>query len=363
MARRRRVDPPSADDLKVLEAGFAAKPAVSPFGPPIAQVAAEAASELQPIPATDRAAAAKDAADATRLREAQAEGRLVIDIPVVEVVADELTRDRAVLDSDAMEELKSSITAHGLRLPIEVFRLKSDKPGEVYGLISGFRRLRAVRELEGQGATIRALIRRPKDVGEAYVSMVEENEIRADLSQYERGRVAVLATHHEAFPSVNAAVDALFAAGSKAKRSKVRSFALIHEELGDVLLFPESLSERAGLRLAGALRAGQGTNLREALVRDPGADPFEEWQVMLPLIEMAEETPRAPSRGGRPRSSNAATHRREIEATGHMDLGNGTVIHKEVDERGYAIRFSGRNVDAELVETVMSSISSLLRRD
>lgn len=363
MARRKRVSTPSEDDLKEVEAGFAAKPALSPFNPPIAQVAGDAAAAAQPLPASDRAAAAKDSADAARLRDAEAEGRLAIDIPVAAIVADELTRDRAVLDTEAMEELKSSITTHGLRLPIEVFLLPGDAPDTTYGLISGFRRLRAVRELSGQGATIRALVRQPKDASDAYVSMVEENEIRADLSQYERGRIAVLAAHNEAFPTVGAAVDALFAAGSKAKRSKVRSFALIHEELGDILLYPESLSERAGLRLAGALRAGQGAALREALVSDPGASPDEEWQIMLPLIEVAEAKPRRPSRGGRPRRSNAAAAKREAEATSHMELANGTIIHRELDERGYVIRFAGPNVDAELIETVMSSIGSLLRRE
>ncbi|WP_311199555.1 hypothetical protein [Phaeobacter inhibens] len=51
-------------------------------------------------------------------------------------------------------------------------------------------------------------------------------------------------------------MDALFGAASKAKRSKVRSFAAVHEGLGDLLRYPNALSEKAGLKLAAALRSG-----------------------------------------------------------------------------------------------------------
>ena len=52
------------------------------------------------------------------------------------------------------------------------------------------------------------------------------------------------------FADVEEAVARLFGAASKAKRSKIRSFALVHEELGDMLAFPEELTEKGGLRLA-----------------------------------------------------------------------------------------------------------------
>jgi nucleotide-binding universal stress UspA family protein len=95
--------------------------------------------------------------------------------------------------------------------------------------------------------------------------MVEENEIRSDLSHYERGRVAVMATSQGAFVSVEDAVNELFHAGSKAKRSKIRAFAELHEELGDLLNFAPNLSERQGLRLVGAIRSGMAPDLRRAL--------------------------------------------------------------------------------------------------
>uniref|UniRef100_UPI0038B38FC8 ParB/RepB/Spo0J family partition protein n=1 Tax=Mangrovicoccus ximenensis TaxID=1911570 RepID=UPI0038B38FC8 len=174
------------------------------------------------------------------------------------------------LDPEEMAELKSSIRASGLRLPVEVFELsETDASGARFGLLSGFRRLAAIRALEAETgdpafAQIKAIVREPGTAARAYLAMVEENEIRADLSPYERGRVAVLAVSHGAFERVEDAVDGLFHAASKAKRSKIRSFALVHEELGDLLVWPEALTERAGLRLANALRAGLGPQLRQA---------------------------------------------------------------------------------------------------
>ena len=58
-------------------------------------------------------------------------------IPLSAIAADALARDRARLDPVALEELKSSILAHGLRQPIELFEL-AEPEGELrYGLIAG----------------------------------------------------------------------------------------------------------------------------------------------------------------------------------------------------------------------------------
>lgn len=362
MAKRRRLEAPSVAELQELEAGFARETSGPGSRPPIAQVAADAAALAAPQPAAERAVAARDAADAARYREAASEGLLVLELPLNEIVADELARDRMRIDGEEMEELRASIRAHGLRLPIEVFELEDAGRGERYGLISGWRRLAAMRGLHGETgakefATIRALVRRPADVAASYVSMVEENEIRAELSQYERGRIAVLAADQGAFASVEAAVDELFHAASKSKRSKIRSFALIHEELGDMLSFAPSLSERAGLRLAQALRAGFAAELRQALATGQGVEPALEWEVMEPLVLQAEAVGTSPARGGRPKARRPAARR---ESHGEIALANGISIQREVDERGYSIRFHGRNVDAGLIETVMLEIQRLL---
>ena len=359
MARRRRVEGPSPEELEELEAGFAAKPASNPFAvPPIAQVAAEAAAAAEPLPAAVRVERARDQADAEVLRRARDEGRLIVEIPVSEIVVEEMTRDRMALDREELEELKLSIAQNGVRLPVEVFELADPGPGERYGLISGLRRVTAVREIRGSGATIPALVRNPRDAATAFVAMVEENEVRASLSHYERGRIAVIAAGQGHFANLDEAVATLFSSGSKAKRSKIRSFALVHEELGDMLSFPQDLTEKGGLRLANALRHGFEADLRDALGGRPVLDGQGEWEAMLPVIEAAEAGGRAdPARGGRPRKGASGPRGERVEYL----LPNGIRLREDQDGRGYLIRVEGKGVDAALVRGVMEEVYRSLK--
>ena len=117
-------------------------------------------------------------------------------VPVDAIQADALVRDRTRIDGEEMAELKASIQAHGLRLPIEVFTRREGRTA--YALLSGYRRLRAYQDLYAETGkeaykTIPALVRDPEALGGGFTAMVEENEIRANLSHYERGRIAVIA--------------------------------------------------------------------------------------------------------------------------------------------------------------------------
>ncbi|SLN39296.1 ParB/RepB/Spo0J family partition protein [Ruegeria meonggei] len=310
MAKRRRLTAPDTSELEQLEAGFAAKPSISPFEtksspPPIAQVAGEAAALNGMAGVTDRLALAQDQGDAARWRDAQDAGLVAEMLSLDQIDADFIRRDRMVEDVEAMDELLESLRVHGLRTPIEVTR-----EGEGFGLISGFRRLEAFRKLaetDPRFAEIPAFIREAGSGQDAYVSMVEENELRANLSPYERGRIAVLAAGQGVFASTEAAVDVLFAAASKAKRSKVRSFAVVHEALGDLLQHPVALSEKAGLKIASALREGAQAELRQALAGAGALDAKTEWG----LLEAALKTNSAPgkdkARGGRPQQVQRLT--------------------------------------------------------
>ena len=115
-------------------------------------------------------------------------------------------------------------------------------------------------------ARIRALIRPRAEADAAFVLMVEENEVREELSHFERGRIAVIAANQGAFANTEDAVNKLFASGSKAKRSKVRSFALIFEELG------ESPKGHKCKGMEGLIREGRDLIAQEAdaAVRDAG---------------------------------------------------------------------------------------------
>jgi hypothetical protein len=127
-----------------------------------------------------------------------------------------------------------------------------------YGLISGARRMTALRELlaetgEARFATVLALLRRPEGGAEPYVAMVEENEIRVGLSFYERARIVMRAVEAGVYDSEKKALQGLFATASFPKRSKIKSFIPIVAALDGVLRFPARLSERLGLRLSKAL--------------------------------------------------------------------------------------------------------------
>jgi ParB family transcriptional regulator, chromosome partitioning protein len=371
MAKRKRLEAPSADALKDIEEGFARETsgtgALGPM-PPIAQIASEAAAASSALGAEDRLKAARDAADAERYRRALEDGLIVQEIRVIAIQSESLARDRMHVDPDEMEELKASIRAHGLRLPIEVFVEPEsvDPTGQGYGLISGWRRLMAVRDLmvETRGAdytTIKAIVRPHGAVAEAYVAMVEENEIRSDLSQYERGRIAVMAAGQGAFGSVEEAVNALFHAGSKAKRSKIRAFAELHEELGDLLSFAHDLSERQGLRIVAAIRSGMAAELRQALAADQltggGRDAPREWALMEPIVIKAEALDKPEKAPGRPRTKPP---RPAKYGDGSVRLANGITLLRDTDSRGHYIRLEGAVVNDDLIEVVMDELQRLL---
>lgn len=351
MAKRRRLIAPDASELQEMEEGFVAKPSANPFEtkstvPPIAQVAAEAASLNSMASVTDRVELARDQGDAARWRAAAQDG-LVVQMLAIEVIdQDFIRRDRLVEDAEAMTELQASIRENGLRAPIEVAKTEAG-----YGLISGFRRLQAYRALAGQDASF-ALIPafvRDADAGQvAYISMVEENEVRANLSHYERGRIAVLAAGQGVFPSVEAAVDALFATASKAKRSKVRSFARVHEALGDLLQYPTGLTEKAGLALAGALQAGGQSHLRAALANGTSQDAKSEWALLQNALKAEASAPRDKTRGGRPQ---------EITRLSAPDLPKGGALSAELSVDSLRIEVKGRVVSADTAEQILQLIA------
>lgn len=365
MAKRRKVSAPSAEDLNRIEEEFRSETLAAPSGAlaPISQVSAEAAQASQVLPAETRATQERDRTDAETLRTAEADGRVIREIPIDQILADAIVRDRTVIDPAEMEELKSSIAAHGLRLPVEVFE-RAGQADQPFGLLSGYRRLWAMRELltltgQAQYKTIKALIRDPDAIGGSFAAMVEENEIRAQLSHYERGRIAVVAAQHGAFASVEAAVASLFGMASKAKRSKIRSFSLIFEELGDMLEFPENLKERDGLRLSTALRNGAESQLRDALVQAQAATPEEEWHALDTVISAFDLADLPSKRGGRPKKNAPKTG---WVGTNTLHLSSGVTLQSGQDSEGHVIRIKGDVVNSVLIERAMEHLQYLFEK-
>ena len=236
MAKRKRLAPAQPRDPNAVPmetksiAGLTSHPA-----PPIASVAGDAST----------VAALEELYETLRL--ARAEGRMITPIAIDQIDETYLVRDRVVADGEDMDALKTSLSARGQQTPIEVVDLGADR----YGLISGWRRLQALRAI-GQD-TAKAIITAPREAPDAYIAMIEKNEIRVGLSYFERARIVVKAVEGNVFGSHKTALQSLFSTASRAKRSKIKSFIPVVEALGAHLKFPADLGERFGLQLSKAL--------------------------------------------------------------------------------------------------------------
>ncbi len=273
-------------------------------------------------------------------------------IPLTEIDDAALARDRNGLDEDALTELRLSIAASGLRMPVELFKLSEPRQPHHYGLLSGLRRVHAFRELldltgQDRYATIPAFLRAPGTMAEAMAAMVEENEIREALSPWERGRIAWLAHRQEIFGTIEEAVAKLYPAANSQKRSRLRALAHLVEELDGILTNPQNLSLRQALRLAAALQAGFGEVIRTALEESKAENPQTQWQLLLPILIEAETpppetpTPRpgCPRRISRPRP--------------------GLTIRREQTRYGYSLHFTGRDASSWLMDDVFGDIERM----
>jgi len=328
MAKRKRLTPanlPQELETKSANPGLA---------PPIAQVAGASAAF----------SAARDLED--QMGAARAEGRLIIALPLDAIEESHLMRDRLGVVEPEMEALKASLRAHGQRTAIEVEDLGQGR----FGLISGWRRLTALKALAAQTgedrfAKVTAIIRTPQDRAEAYIAMVEENEIRAGLSYYERARVAARAADQGAFASAEAAVDTLFAAGSRARRSKIRSFLRIHSELEAVLQFPTALSERLGLKIAEALKNGQAKTLCAALAKAEATTPEAEATIILKTLSGSQK------KGQKSGTDKAVLLRND-----------GLILSAKASQTGFSFAFEGVKADEDLQRKLSEILIEALRK-
>ena len=262
MAKRKRLTPPRSDyigeepaydsdsmpplETKALFPTYpqGVAPKMRAPSPPIARVAGDAATS---------AALAEVTAE---LEAARAEGRMVQSLPLDQIDAGYLVRDRLAVDDEDMAALRASLSSRGQQTPIEVVAIGQ----ACYGLISGWRRLSALTRLYAETGdarfnTILALVRRPVDAADAYVAMVEENEIRVGLSYFERARIVSRAVEEGVYLDAKTALNSLFGNGSRAKRSKIKSFLPLVEHLGSHLSHPAAIGERLGLALSQELQS------------------------------------------------------------------------------------------------------------
>lgn len=330
MAKRKRLTPARPDYLADGTSASGVKsmfPADTPrSAPPVAQVAGATAAQ----------AALEELSG--ELRAARAEGRLVQDLPLEVIEETHLVRDRMAADDAEMAALKESLKARGQQTPIEVVELE----GGQYGLISGWRRMTALRALaqetgEARFATVRAFLRQPRSASDAYVAMVEENEIRVGLSYYERARIVARAAEQGVYPDEGAALRGLFASASRAKRSKIGSFIAIYHALDDQLRFPSAIPERLGLSVAKVLKEDPkaASKFIKTLVDNPVHTSEEEGQSLTQAtLKLRKKTHNHP--------------RTEVSAPQSEIIGG---IHLTQSRNGAHLTLSGKDVsDAFLAE-------------
>jgi ParB/RepB/Spo0J family partition protein len=356
MAKRKRLSPAQSGYLSGTPE---AKSALS--GPlvtavqakaPIAQVASEASSQ----------AALQELSEV--LRSARARGLMIEEIALDAIDETHLVRDRITQDEDDMEALVSSIRSRGQQTPIEVVALSGRLDGKSWGLISGWRRLSALRRLydhasEPEFAKIKALVIRPESAQAAYIAMVEENEIRVNLSHYERARIAVRALKEGVFETQKKALQGLFANAPRAKRSKIGSFVSLVDALDSVLYFPTAISEKLGLALVRQISDDPtfAPRLKTLLQEGARSLPAEELALLNAALEAEQASlsdtserasdvvapPAAPPRLRQATVSEAASGERVS-----MQVAAGLRLGFTPDAQ--RIELSGTAVDATLVE-------------
>lgn len=281
MAKRKRLTPPNPTYLE-----DAPDKGLTPLGPrkaaPIAAVAGDSS-----------ASAALDEVTQTLVR-AREEGRLIIGLPLAQIRQDYLVRDRIPVQDEDMQALIESLRTRGQQTPIEVAKLGDGN----YGLISGWRRYQALAHLyketgDAKFNQVLALLRRLEEAPDAYLAMIEENEIRVGLSYFERARIARKAVEQGVFESDRKALSELFRNASRAKRSKIGLFLPIVEALDGVLLFPTSITERLGLDLGRQLKdkdsAKFAKTLRKALKEARPETPEQEQVCLRNILEPADK--------------------------------------------------------------------------
>lgn len=280
MAKRKRLTPANPGGFVEGARAPDTKSLPQALGPaPIAQVAGDASAT----------AALAELAEA--MQSARADGLMIDLLPLEVIDARYLVRDRLEQDQDEMGALIDSIRARGQQTPIEVIRLPAPVDGMTHGLISGWRRLTALNRLyaetnDARFARVRAQVVHPETAQDAYVAMVEENEIRVNLSHYERARIAIRAVREGVYPTPRAALQGLYGATTRSKRSKIGSFISLVEAWDTVLRHPTAISEKLGLSLARVLgqEPGFAQNLKTRLKGQPRKTAADEMRVLAAAV-------------------------------------------------------------------------------
>lgn len=255
MTRKRRmfeIEVPVEDAVETVPAGKVQVDARrGPMATAIAETV-ESSRDRAEVEAIIRAENDALAQEHVRLKRA---GLITDLIPLELIDARKLIRDRSSGPDSEIGELVKSIRELGLSNPIQI----EPSEGGRYELIQGHRRLSAYQQLLAETGDVESWGRIPAGIsarGDAldrlYRRMVDENMVRKDISFAE---MAQLALRYAQDPCTDEkdpekAVAVLFKSAGYQKRSYIRNFIPLMEQLGDVLRYPEAISRALGLALA-----------------------------------------------------------------------------------------------------------------
>ena len=298
---------------------------------PMASAIAENAEALQ---------ARRNAADAIRAENdalvheyvaLRGAGHVVQVVPLDQVRADMLVRDRMPGEDEELAELVASIRDLGLSNPIRVLP-RPDGTG--FELVQGYRRLAAYRQLlhetgdaQAWGAIPALVMPGEADVAGLYRRMVDENVIRKDLSFAEMAHAAANYAADPATPAdtLSDAVAALFQSAPYSKRSYIRSFAYLLDRVGDVLSFPTEIPRVLGVALARVLkdRPDVANMIRDELADWDNRSIMDELGVLRRFAGLEE--PEAPAAHGSAKKQPKAGQGGKSKTTFHIRSSAGPV--------------------------------------
>ena len=257
-------------------------------------------------------------------------------IPLAAISAHAFLRDRTAPDPAAQADLLHSILADGLRQPIELVELSEPFDGCTHALVSGMRRLTALREIARMNgtantATAPATLRAPTTMAEILRDIASENEQRAQVSMFEKGRFLNAAVDQGHLPNLDAAIAQLFPGQNRNKTFRLRSAAEVAQALDGQLSTPEALSQAQIEALATALRRGMAEIIDEVLKLHRFQPLALQMQALKPLLSEAFTLT----------DTDLETTRRTGYPRRLLRLPQGLTIRREQTAKGWLLHFSG----------------------
>jgi ParB family chromosome partitioning protein len=201
--------------------------------------------------------------------------------------------------------------------------------------------------------TIPALCCNPGDIPTALAAMITENEVRAQISPWEKGRLILRLIEEGTFPDAARAIDALYPTASRQQRTRLRGFFLVVDMLRDAPLHsPETLSIARMDRLATALRLGGCAAIIATLHSRATRTQPQQWEGLRPVINaiLTEPTPDTGTKPGRPRHS--------------LTLNQGVTLTRARTHHGWIIRLTGPMAKSPgLVDDIFDLVEHWLQRE